>query len=372
MNSRERALRAIRFEFPDKIPITYSVPPSALLRHGGELKDLLRKYPNDFWDVNSMEIPSPEKKFYREDGSYYRESVDEWGAVWEQYIEGIAGGVKKAPLDDWSKLEDLRIPPHPLAKPGDKEKCKVEIEKQKERYVGWGAVEPVFERMQWLRGTEDLFIDIAEDGKEVYVLADRILAEYTIPLIKANIETGVDVMGFGEDWGSQDRLLISPSSWRRIFKPRYKKMFDICKEAEVLIWFHSDGMILEIIPDFIELGVDILNPQLSCMDLEKLREVTYKKIGICGDIDRQLVLPRGKPEEVRGYINKVYEIFGDPAGGFVYHGGIENAPFENIEAMLKAFYEFRDLERKSSIVPGPVNRKAKPIPGSQTEFGVKR
>lgn len=334
---RERVLRAIKFEFPDKIPITYSAEPRTLMKYGDRLKELFKKYPNDFYDVNSIEIPLPKKEFYREDGSYYREWTDEWGATWVEYIEGISGEVKKSPLDDWSKLKDYKIPSPQLAK-------KEDIEKQKENYVGWGGGCSLFERMQWLRGVENLYIDIAEDRSEVYELADRITDEYNIPIIKSNIEAGVEIMGFAEDWGSQRQLLINPNSFRKIFKPRYKKMFDICKSAGIYTWLHSDGMIMKIIQDFIEIGLNVINPQLSCMDLKKLREITYRKICIATDIDRQFVLVHGTPEEIRNYIKKVYEIFGDPAGGLIYLGGIGgDSSFKNIEAMLKSFYEFRDL-----------------------------
>ena len=342
MNCRERVLRAIKFGNPDLVPVNYHLSPGALLKYGQNLIELCKKYPSDFYDVNTIKIPERDSLHYKEDGSYYKEITDEWGCTWVYYQEGISGEVKKSPLDDWSKLKSYKFPPVPNSSPEEREQLKEGIRKQKENFIGWGSAGSLFEQMQWLRGVENLLMDIASGREEVYVLADMLLEKYLMPNIQVAIESGADVIGFADDWGCQDRLLINPESWRQIFKPRYKKMFTLAHQAGVLTWLHSDGMILEIIPDFIEIGLDVINPQFSCMDLVKLKEITENKICIYSDIDRQRLLPFGTKEEIREYIKNIFNLFAKPEGGFIYGAGIyPDTPFENISALFHAFYEFR-------------------------------
>lgn len=344
LNCRERVLQAINFQNPDKIPLSYSVIPPELFKYGQRFVDLCRKYPNDFYDTDEViKIPKRDEEHYRPDGSYYKEWTDEWSSVWVCLREGISGEVKYPVLDDWSKLKTFKVPPAPNSSLADRKRLKEGMKKQKEKYVGWGGGGSFFEQMQWLRGTENLFMDIASDCEEVYELADMLLEKRLLPSIEIAIEAGADVVGFGDDWGTQQQLLINPKSWRKIFKPRYKKMFDLVRQGGALPWMHSDGMTMEIIPDWIEIGLKVLNPQFSCMDMREIQKLCDGKLCIAGDIDRQWTLPSGTPEQVREYIREVTKVFGSPKGGFIYQLGFEDTPIENAEAAFQTVYEVRNL-----------------------------
>ncbi len=343
MNCRERALRAIRFQRPDRIPFTYTVTPTALFRHGQRLIDLCRAHPNDFYDPGIIKLPKRDVEHYRPDGSYYKEVVDEWGSVWVYLREDYMGEVKQPVLDDWSKLWKMKFPAVPNSSTEGRLQLRAELTRQKEQYVGWAGGGSLFEQMQWLRGTENLMTDIALDAPEVCVLADRLLEERLLPAIHIGLEAGADVIGFADDWGSQRQLLINPKAWRRIFKPRYRKMFDLVHQGGALAWMHSDGMQMDIIPDWIEIGLDVLNPQFSCNDMVALQKITAGRLCVCGDIDRQHLLACASPLEIEKYIQKVYGVFGAPQGGFIYGLAIEELPFENAEAALRAIDKFRAL-----------------------------
>ncbi len=100
-------------------------------------------------------------------------------------------------------------------------------------------------------------------------------------------------------------------------------------------------MIMEIVPDLVEIGLNVINPQFSCMDLKELGKITNHKLCISTDVDRQQVLPFGTPEEVREYVRNVFELLARPEGGLIWRGEVgPDVPLENVEAMLKAFYEF--------------------------------
>ncbi len=346
MNCRERVLRCIRYEAPDRIPIGYFATPAVLLQLGQPLVDLLNQYPNDFFDnAECVKIPARDTANYRPDGSYCKRTVDDWGCEWVTFEEGQGGEMKNAPLDDWRKLRDFRCPPVPNSTPEARQKTREGMARSKEHYIGWGSSNAYFwERMQGLRGHENILIDIAEDREEIYRLADRMLDDYILPSIELALEAGADVVGIADDWGSQDRLLIHPEAWRRIFKPRYQRIIDLIHQGGALCWLHSCGMILDIIPDLVELGLDVVNPQLGCIDLPALQRVTDHKLCIYADFDRQHVIPHGTPEEIRRHVRAVTDLFASPDGGLMYSIGIgHEVPLRNIAAMLAAFAEFRDL-----------------------------
>jgi len=353
LGCRERVLRAINFQNPDKIPLSYSVMPSALFKYGQSYIDLCKVYPSDFYDPGEvLKIPQRDVAHYRPDGSYYKEWTDEWGSVWVMLREGISGEVKRPVLDDWSKLKVLKVPPVPGILPADRQRRREGMKRQKEKYVGWSGGGSLFEQMQWLRGTEELLMDIAADCAEVYELADLLLEERLLPSIEVAIDAGADVVGFTDDWGTQQQLLINPESWRKIFKPCYRKMFNLVCQGGALPWLHSDGMTIAIIPDLIEIGLKVLNPQFSCMDMNTIRDLCDGRLCIAGDIDRQWTLPSGTPEQVREYLRQVTRVFDSPSGGFIYQLGLEDTPLENAEAAFHAIFEIRNLAPDKSLADG--------------------
>ncbi|MCD6408008.1 hypothetical protein J7L87_03045, partial [bacterium] len=100
----------------DKVPVGYHFTGAVLLKYREKIINLCRKYPTDFFDVNEIKIPERDQKHYRPDGSYYKETVDEWGCKWVFLEEGLGGEVKESPLDDWVKLKDYKIPSPVLSK----------------------------------------------------------------------------------------------------------------------------------------------------------------------------------------------------------------------------------------------------------------
>ena len=338
MISRERVLRAINFKGVDRVPIMHGTIPAAFLKYGKDLVGLYQKYPSDF------EPPPKKAPGLEELEGIYRKGTfcDEWGCVWRTLEDGILGEYIAPPLEDWNKLESYKFPDLTP----DEEKTRQDkevVKKNKENYfviVGAYGLNFVFEKMQSLRGVENLMVDFIKQPDEVSILLDK-LFDYALEKTRLTLELEPDGIMFGDDWGTQQNLLISPELWRKFFKPGYKKLFDLVHNKGAISYFHSDGQIMEIIPDFIEIGLDVLNPQFSCMDLEELARVTKNNLCISSDIDRQHILPFGKPEEVKEYVERVLEIFDAKNGGFIARGEINrDVPLENVEAMFQAFLEY--------------------------------
>ena len=342
LTCRERVLRAINFERPDKIPLAVGVDLPELFRYGQRFIDLYRKYPNDFSAPESLRIPPRDEEHYRPDGSYYREYTDGWGSAWVSLEQGFSGEVVKPVLDDWSKLKTLKCPPVADASPADRERSREAMKKQKETYVALRSGGSLFQTMTDLRGMENCLMDIASDCDGVHELADMLL-QRALTSIEIALDVGVEVIRFADDWGTQQQLFINPISWRRIFKPRYKKMFDLAHQGGAVPWMHSCGRTMEIVPDWIELGLKVLEPQLACMDMRELQRMAAGKLCIDGSLDFQRTLPFGTPDQVREYIREVTAIFGSSQGGFMYQLYLCDSSVENAEAALQTIYEVRNL-----------------------------
>jgi hypothetical protein len=169
------------------------------------------------------------------------------------------------------------------------------------------GIEP-FQRMQFLRGTENVFMDLAYGDARIIKLRDMVHDFYRRE-VELWTETDVDGIHIEDDWGTQRALLISPDMWREYFKPIYKDYCDLARSKNKFIVMHSDGCTMEIIPDLIEIGFHALNLQLDCMDIEKIAALHAGKIAFWGGFDRQYLLPFGTTEEVRAEVQRIGNTF---------------------------------------------------------------
>lgn len=332
MTSRERVIRTLRFENPDRLPVHFWTLPATYLRYP-DLDAQLAPVPQDIASVAGFLDMSTDPRTY-EKGSY----VDEWGSQWLVLQPGLVGEVKVPALED-DDLVASYVPPIALFRDGfEKNRPQLEAQirqlRQKALFINGGWIS-IFERMQFLRGTENLFCDIALDSQELYDLRDHVMAYFHAYLDKW-LQMDVDAIAFGDDWGSQRALLISPQHWRKIFKPCYKELFDRIKAAGKYVFFHSDGYILDIYEDLIELGVDALNSQLWCMGLENVAPYVGR-ITFWGEISRQDTLPKGKPEDIRRCARQMKQTL-YRNGGLIGQSEIgPDVPAENIQALIHSW-----------------------------------
>lgn len=204
-------------------------------------------------------------------------------------------------------------------------------------YVGNG--ERLFDRLYFLRGFENLMIDIATDDKRLPRLIDMLL-DYELRLVRKWLDIGVDVIVFHTDIGTQNALMISPRRFRKYIKPMFKAIFSVCRDAGVHVLLSSDGRLLEIVDDLIECGVSSHDPQLRANTLERIEAVYKGKMCIVLDLDRQM-FPFCTPGDIRRQIEEVIASLGSPEGGLMIQGSIygEDVPMENIDARCSALEE---------------------------------
>ena len=339
MNSWERVLRALNFDGPDKVPIFHAFLPGAFMRYGEKINEIITRYPQDYAPVNQY-ATMLEDPIYQKGITF----KDEWGCVWKNPLGGIAGQVKEFPLENLDNLKTY-IFPDPLEENrpfGSTTFDETENFLNREGHEKFVSVDYIcyFERLRWLRGFENFLMDILRNRRELPILMDGVL-NYNLKRIKRWGETEVDEVFFGDDWGTQEDLMINPKLWRKLFKPRYRKMFDAVHKSGKFVHFHSDGYIIDIIPDLIELGVDIINVQMQVMGVDTLAERFGGKICFRSDLDRQQIMPFGTPRQVKSHVKTIIRAFGSFDGGLIGCGEISQAePFSNIVAMCEAFEKY--------------------------------
>jgi hypothetical protein len=196
--------------------------------------------------------------------------------------------------------------------------------------------------MFFLRGFENLLIDLLEDRPEVSALRDLVLG-HCLERIELLAESGVvDGIILRDDWGAQTSLMVSPGIWRRVFKPAYARIVAAIHEAGACASFHSDGMIAGILPDLVELGWDELNPQVQVIGLERAGRELGGRVCVRADIDRQQTLPRGSPADVAALVRRLFEAFGRFRGGYVGWGEMAaDVPLANCRALLETLFSLR-------------------------------
>ncbi len=206
-----------------------------------------------------------------------------------------------------------------------------------------------FERAHAMQGMDVFLLKMAEDPDLAVALLRRI-TECCMALMDSFLaQCGdlLDIIKIGDDLGMQSGLLISPKMYRRMLKPLHAELIAFIKErTRAKVFFHTDGDVFDLIPDFIEIGIDILNPiQTSAgrmSNLAALKERYGRDIVFCGGIDTHRVLPFGTPQEVREEVRRVINLLG-PGGGYMLasvHTLMNDVSAENILAMVDAVEEF--------------------------------
>jgi uroporphyrinogen decarboxylase len=189
--------------------------------------------------------------------------------TWRNLNPGIFGHVVEHPLADLERLEGYEPPD--LTQLVDFGEVERSIRLNDHDHYLLGDSENFFERLHFLHGFEDTLIDLVRGKKELLRLID-LLFDIKMRFIERWLELDIDGVYFLDDWGTMQGLMINPVLWRRVFKPLYKEMFDKVHRSGRHVFLHSDGYILDIIPDLIEIGVDALNVQVKLMGIELLGE----------------------------------------------------------------------------------------------------
>ncbi len=378
MNSRERVLRALNHEAPDRVPIDLGGFQT------GIHKDAYRSLIDFLGFKEAIVILDPVQQIVRPServlerfrvdtryvcahgpesfkggielnergGRLWHDLRDEFGVVWSMpddepnYMDISYHPLGEATIKD---LADYPFPrgDDPTRFSGVREEA-LRMRRETPYALCTGISGVVYEICWYMRGLEKWFEDLLTNPRFCEALIDRVL-EYWI-----NFETGfmkavgdiVDVVMIGDDLAGQSGPLFSPTLYRKIVKPRQKALVRHLKSlTRAKVWYHTCGDCWEYIPDLIDNGIDILNPVqigLKNMQPHALKERFGRSLVFWGGgIDTQHVLPFARPEAVREEVRKNLKAF-KPGGGYVFnnvHNIQKGVPPENIVALLDAAYE---------------------------------
>ena len=285
----------------------------------------------------------------------YNYFYDEWGIGWKMpKVDGLYFDMFKHPLSgDITKTDIDRYPwPNPTDPArfvGLKERARHAFEVEQHGVILGGLSAGIMEMAAWMRGFKDYFEDFAGNQELMGYFLDKIVELKMAYWEKALNEVGdcVSAVVEADDMAGQYDMLISPRTYRNVVKPRHKKLFDfIHQRSRAKIFFHSCGSVYKVIGDFVDVGVDILNPvQVSAanMDSALLKREFGKDITFWGGaVDTQRVLGVGTVQDVKDDVRKRIDDLA-PGGGFVFaavHNIQGNVPAENIVAMFDTLREY--------------------------------
>jgi uroporphyrinogen decarboxylase len=342
MLPRERVFAALDFSKPDFVPLEYRPSPAGSYEHGDPLHKLFVRYPHDFGDASAIPTARPEPKWIDAQGKYRELRRDEWGVIWEHLIYGVAGHPHTRPLDDWADLHTFQPPSVPATSGPEFEREHLRMACEQQCYFiksGWISI---FEVMHALRRFEDVLMDLATDSPEINRLAD-LITDYQLRTIHYLLARGVDAIQFGDDYATQSGLMMSLSTWRRFFKPRYELLMKPVHAAGKKVFFHTCGCGLKLLGDLADLHVHAIWPQLNAYgEGELARFCRGTRIAIALHPDRGDLMIRSGPADVRTAVLKLAEEFSVSCGGAWFYVEIDGGfPFENIEALVETIGRLR-------------------------------
>ena len=285
MGSKELVKKAVRFEGPERIPLSY---PYDLTVSDIVNVDVVRNF------------MGPNK------------TLSEWGFEWQHLENDLLMGQPKEPIiKTWSDWTATGRPTCTI-RPASTRCEKTRAELGDDKYYKANFVLTGFTVMAFLRGFSETLEDMYLERENIERLADVVFGfeEEVIKLLKPQ---GFDAVGFADDWGTQESLFISPKLWREIFKPRYKRQIELIHQCGLDLYFHCCGYIYDIMPDLIEIGLDILNPgQPNINGIQRMGDAFSGKICFACPVSYQTTGISGSKEDIYREAEAARRLLGQP------------------------------------------------------------
>lgn len=333
ISSRNLVKSTLEFENPSRIPRQIWFLPWANQKYPNEVRKIQTDFPDDITKVPGVYKKNPKTVG---DACALGIFIDEWGCVFENKQSGIIGEVKEPLVKSWEDLDKVSVPNELLTI--DIESINSFCRNSDKHVMSDSSVRP-FERLQFLRGSENTYMDLALQTDGFKTLLDRI-HQFYVKELEQWAQTDVDSLFFMDDWGTQKSLLISPAMWRQTFKPLYKEYIEIAHQHGKKIFMHSDGYILDILPDLIEIGLDSINSQIFCMGVEKIGNNFKGQITFWGEIDRQHILPGDSIDDVQNAVKQVQNTLYENGGVIAQCEFGPGAKPENVYTVFQTWNEF--------------------------------
>lgn len=353
LSYRENFFRAMRRRDPEFVPFTYVFTGAlvAKLRQETGRADIERSLESRFYHARNglRKVVAEPTKNMNDHSKYYSGGnlsanaiISEWGVAHQP--DGYMHC--ESPLADISGIHDIENYPAPdLGRPYRWQNKKAEVDAlHAGGFIVKGDTISTYETARSLRGPENFLVDIYENRLWCEALIEKIF-NVNMERIENMVPTGIDVLFLGDDVGAQQSMMFAPQIWRDLFKPRFRSYIALAKKInpEILVFYHSDGNIFDIIPDLIEIGLDILNPvQPECMDPLLVKKEFGKHLSFWGTIGTQTTMPFGSVADVKGAAKKMIAEVGRGGGLCLAptHVLEPDVPLKNIKALIEAVEEY--------------------------------
>ena len=333
MTHKERVYASLNHEQPDRTPYCIGFTEkaySAMVEHYGN-GDFMGLIDNSLHNVAAN--PGPLQREVDE-----VTWQDEFGVQWDKSVDRDIGNVCDQVLAE--RDLDLIEMPDPRA-PGKFDGFAERVAAGADKCVQFAIGFSLYERAWTMRGMAELMMDMVDAPDFVDALLDSV-CDYNVALVEQAVEHDIDAVHFGDDWGSQRGLQMGPERWERFIKPRLARQYGAAKAAGKFVTIHSCGMVQEVFPQLIEIGLDCFNPfQPEVMDPYEMKAQFGDRLSFWGGVSTQKLLPYGTPEEVRAECRKLMAEVGK-SGGYILapaHAIPGDAKPENIMAMIETVNE---------------------------------
>ncbi|MFW6006724.1 MAG: uroporphyrinogen decarboxylase family protein [Bacillota bacterium] len=338
MELRDYVISQIEHRETDVIPYTFDYTEEVAQKlneyYGGEdWQDRITEFLNFPVTVDTLQEKDIDDKRRK----------DAFGGIWR--VDRRPWHLETPPLAE-RDLEKMDFPPvskfvNPVLR--DKEEAKINMEKNKNKFqvinMGWG----LFEQTWRIRGFQNILLDVIEAPDFYRELIEKI-ADYYVEMVRACKDIPADAFFFGDDWGDQRGVIIGPERWRQLIKPYWKKVYAEVHSQGKYVMSHSCGSVADIIPDVIEIGLDVLEsvqPEAENMNPYELKKNWGEEITFWGALGTQKLIPFGSPEEIKTEIKKLKKEMGKN-GGYILSSSKPlqpETPVENAVAVLEGFIE---------------------------------
>jgi len=320
MSPADDRIKSLRFERPEAIPVSVGILPAAWMKYREALDEIVARHPILFGESHAGE-----RNYDAVGGTYVMgEHIDAWGCVWSNLKTGMEAIVTGHPVPTRADVHRLRMP-------------------EKDSGFPHGFM---YLRLLDLRGFEEAMLDFAEEPPELQLLIDTVLgynlrqADRLLQDLQVHGEHAT-IVSFGDDLGMQDRLAIGARKWRRYLKPCFSQIYAPFRSAGYYVYMHTDGHILEIIPDLVDCGVNVINPQVRANGIDNLARICRGRVCLDLDLDRQL-FPFCTPGDIDDHIREAVDKLSAPEGGLWLKAEIgEDIPLANIEAIFSGLEHYR-------------------------------
>lgn len=240
--------------------------------------------------------------------------LTEWGYVWH-VLDQTMGQPGTHPLSEWERINEY-VPPDPYAA-GRFDGLEDFLGEWRDRFIKFSLGITGFNQASFLRGFETLLMDLYMAPERAATVLD-IIFNFENGMIDQALRYPIDAIAFGDDWGTQEGLMIAPEVWRAVFRPRYAEQFARIHQAGKKVWFHSCGKVHAIINDLIEIGVDVIELlQPDIFGVERLAADFGGRVCFCCSVDHQRRAISGTRDEIFAYAKRLRNTLGAFNGGFI-------------------------------------------------------